>query len=342
MTSSMRQEAGQCPQLVADALAQDHGLYAEAGATLRARRPVFAATVARGSSDHAASYAASLFAMQASLITASLSPSLITRYAARPDLSQALVLAISQSGASPDLIQVMQAAGECGALRIAIINAEGSRLAGGLDYVLPQRAGVEHSVAATKSFVMTMLAIARLTAIWTQDAALTVALAQLPERLAAALACNWSAGIDIMAKAEHGAYVIGRGPGLAVAQEAALKLKETSNLHAEAVSAAEIQHGPRAVADSSFPVLVFGLDDPGGRDSAAVARDLASQDVPILLAAHRNTGNGIHLPLPPPLHKLLDPIVAVLAFYGFAEQVAQRRGLDPDHPRGLKKVTQTV
>ncbi len=342
MTSSMRAEAGQCPQLVADALALDGELYAEIGGALRARPPVFAATVARGSSDHAAAYAASLFAIEAGIVTATLSPSLITRYAARPDLSRALVLAISQSGASPDLIQVMQAAGHDGAVRIAIINAADSPLACEAGFVLPQRAGLERSVAATKSFVMTLLAIARLTAAWTQDAALIAALAQLPDRLAAALACDWSAGLDIMAGTERGAYVVGRGPGLAVAQEAALKLKETSNLHAEAVSAAEIQHGPRAVADAGFPVLAFGLADAGGEDATKLSAELAGQGVPVLLASPRDAGIGIHLPLPPPLHPLLDPIPAVLAFYGFAEAVAQMRGLDPDHPRGLRKVTQTV
>jgi glutamine---fructose-6-phosphate transaminase (isomerizing) len=179
-------------------------------------------------------------------------------------------------------------------------------------------------------------------AAWMQDAALTEALTRLPGRLAAALACDWSAGLPILATTTRGAYVVGRGPGMAVAQEAALKLKETSNLHAEAVSAAEIQHGPRAVADAGFPVLAFGLGDPGGADTKALAAELAGYGVPVCLATHSPTSVGAHLPLPPPLHPLLDPIVAVLAFYPFAEALARLRNLDPDRPRGLHKVTETL
>jgi glutamine---fructose-6-phosphate transaminase (isomerizing) len=342
MTSLMLDEARQSPALVEAALREDSELYDAVGRTLRARPPEFVATVARGSSDHAASYAASLFGILAGRATATLAPSLITRYGARLSLAHALVLGISQSGASPDLVQVMAAARIAGATRIAIVNAAGSPLAAESDWVLPQRAGPEYAVAATKSFVLTMVCVVRLVAAWMRDAELTEALTRLPGRLAAALACDWSAGLPILATTTRGAYVVGRGPGMAVAQEAALKLKETSNLHAEAVSAAEIQHGPRAVADAGFPVLAFGLGDPGGADTKALAAELAGYGVPVCLATHSPTGVGAHLPLPPPLHPLLDPIVAVLAFYPFAEALARLRNLDPDRPRGLHKVTETL
>jgi glucosamine--fructose-6-phosphate aminotransferase (isomerizing) len=347
MTSLMRAEAQQSPALVQAALREDHDLYRALGHALRTHPPAFVATVARGSSDHAASYAASLFAILAGRLTATLPPSLITRHAARLDLGAALVLGISQSGASPDLIQVMAAARQAGATRVAIINTPDSPLAAEAEWVLPQRAGSEQAIAATKSFILTLVCLVRLVAAWTQDAALADALAHLPDRLDAALMCDWSPALAVFAHAERGAYVVGRGPVLAVAQEAALKLKETSNLHAEAVSAAEIHHGPRAVTDALFPVLAFALDDPGGADTHALAQALTRSGVPVCLAAaHAPTGAstsvGVPLPLPPPLHPLLDAIPAALAFYLFAEDLARLRGLDPDHPRGLRKITETL
>lgn len=342
MTSQMLLEARQCPDLVAEALNQDHDLYQALGAALRERAPSFVATVARGSSDHAASYGASLIGLLAGRVTASLSPSLVTRYDAGLHLAPAAVLAISQSGASPDLVRVMAAAGTAGAMRIAIVNAPDSKLAAEAGWVLPQRAGAERAVAATKSFIMTLVSLVRLIAAWTEDGALTETLKRLPGQFHAALACDWSAALPVLAPADRGAYVVGRGPGLAIASEAALKLKETANLHAEAVSAVEIQHGPRAVADAGFPLLAFGLDDAGGDDTRALASEFASAGVPVCLAASAPTGCGIHLPLPPPLHPLLDPIAAVLAFYPFAEALARMRGLDPDRPRGLRKVTETM
>lgn len=337
----MLAEARQSPALVASALRQDAELYAALGEALRRRGPSFAATIARGSSDHAASYAASLFGIAAGCVTATVPPSLVTRYGATLRLEGALALALSQSGRSPDLVQALAAARQAGALTVAAVNADSSPLAAEAEWVLPQRAGPERSVAATKSFVLTLLAVARLTAAWTGDGALGAAMRHLPERLETALACDWSGAAPILIGAGDGLYVVGRGPGLAVAQEAALKLKETCFLHAEAVSAAEIQHGPRAVVDERFPILAFALDDPGGDDARALAAELHGMGAPVLLASHR-PGAGMHLPLPPPLHPLLDPIPAILAFYQLVEACARARGLDPDRPRALRKVTETL
>lgn len=332
----MLTEAREAPALAEAALRQDAALYTKLGHVLRERRPRFVATVARGSSDHAASYAASLFAIAAGRATATLPPSTVTRYGARLELADALVLGLSQSGASPDIVQTMRAARDAGALCAAIVNAKNSALAAESQWVLPARAGAERAVAATKSFVLTLLAIARLVAAWTEDAVLGEAIPRLPERLAAALACDWSRGLETIGQA-GGAYVVGRGPALAIAAEAALKLKETCQVHAEAVSAAEIQHGPRAVVDERFPVFGFALDDPGGADTRRLGEEFRAAGAPVLLA-----GPGLDLPLPPPLHPLLDPIPAVLAFYPFAEALARARGADPDRPRGLRKVTETL
>jgi len=340
VTSLMLQETREAPARVAAMLAQDERSYGELADALAARRPSFAATVARGSSDHAATYAASLLGIAAGLATASIPPSLVTRYGVEPDLSRALVLAISQSGASPDIVATLKAATASGGCTVAIVNAEGAPLAGVARHVLPQRAGPEQSVAATKSFVCSLVCIARLIARWRSDATLSSALARLPERLEAALACDWSGALELLAPASS-LYVVGRGLGFGIVHEWALKLKETSGLHAEALSAAEVHHGPRAVIDQAFPVLALALEDPAGRDAAAFAIELAARGHRVALASAAALAPH-HLPLPPPLHPLLDPLVAVQAFYPLAAQLAEARGLDPDQPRGLSKVTATI
>lgn len=338
----MLAETRAAPALIRAMLAQDEVAYRALALALRQRPPAFVVTVARGSSDHAATYLASLIGIAAGRITASLPPSLVTRYAAPLSFAGAFVLALSQSGASPDLVRTLSAAKAGGALAAAIVNHADSPLAATVEHVLPQRAGAETSVAATKSMLATMACGARLVAAWSEDAALAAALPLLPERLEAALACDWSAALPALATASR-LYVVGRGPGLGVALETALKLKETSGLLAEALSAAEIQHGPKAVIGPGFPVLVYGLGDPGGQDAAAFAAELAAGGAEVLLAGGAPGASvPITLPLPAPLHPLLDPIVALQAFYPLAEALARRRGRDPDRPPGLRKVTRTV
>ncbi len=336
----MLAEAREAPARVAALLAADGERYEALAARLREAPPPFAVTVARGSSDHAASYAATLLAMLAGIVTASLPPSTITRYRAKLRLNGALALAISQSGASPDIVMTLAAAADAGALSVAIVNDLASPLAGAAAFVLDQHARPERSVAATKSFIASLVAAARLIATWRRDAKLQAALERLPERLEAAAALDWSAGLAVLAPAAS-LYVVGRGLGLGVAAESALKLKETSALHAEALSAAELSHGPRAVLEPGFPVLIYALEDVASADAAALAETLVAAGQTCLIASARATG-GRHLPLPPPLHPMLDPIVAIQAFYPFAAALAEARGRDPDRPPSLHKVTKTL
>jgi len=336
----MHEEAAEAPSRIADLLRTDGDIYQDLARELRRSPPPFAVTIARGSSDHAASYAATLFGIAMGLVTASLQPSLVTRYAAPLRLQGALALAISQSGASPDLVRTLDAAKAGGAVTAAIVNAPGSPLAEGAAWVLEQRAGLEGSVAATKSFIASLAVVARLVAVWSEDRPLLEALEGLPERLDAALHCDWSEAIGILVQAPS-LYVVGRGLTLGVAGETALKLKETSALHAEALSATEIRHGPRAVVDADFPVFVYALDDAAAADAAALGEELAAAGAPLLMASP-HPAPGLHLALPPPLHPALDPIVAIQAFYPFAAALAGARGRDPDRPAGLTKVTKTT
>jgi glutamine---fructose-6-phosphate transaminase (isomerizing) len=340
LTSLMVQEAREAPARVAALLAADAERYAGLAARLRTAPPPFAVTIARGTSDHAASYGATLLALQAGIVTASLPPSTITRYRATLRLEHALALAISQSGASPDVVMTLEAAAAAGALAVALVNDTDAPLARAAAVVLDQHAGPERSVAATKSFITSLAALARLVAVWREDGALHAALARLPERLEAALALDWSAALEVLAPAGS-CYVVGRGLSLGCAAESALKLKETSALHAEALSAAELRHGPRAVIEPGFPLLIYALEDPASADAAELADALVEAGQSCLVVSAR-PGRGLRLPLPPPLHPLLDPIVAIQAFYPLAAALAEQRGRDPDRPPGLQKVTRTV
>jgi glucosamine--fructose-6-phosphate aminotransferase (isomerizing) len=339
--SLMLDEIRETPGRVAAMLEGDHDAYASLQAALDARPPVFAATIARGSSDHAASYGAWLLGITRGLATASLPPSLVSRYAVQPRLQHALVLGLSQSGASPDIVKSLEAAARSGAITTAIVNQADSPLAAAAAHVLPQRAGEERSVAATKSFMLTAVALARLVAGWSDDRALGAALARLPGHLAAAIATDWKTAMDTLEDASS-LYVLGRGPTLAIAGEAALKLKETCYLHAEAFSSAEVQHGPKAVIDQDFPLLALATADAGGADTKAFAAERARNGGTVITLSPDADAPGLHIRLPEPLHPLLDPILAIAAFYPMAEALARARGHDPDNPRGLKKVTSTV
>ncbi len=340
MTSRMARELAEAPARVRTLLERHEPPYRALAEALRTRPPAFALTVARGSSDHAATYAAALFGILAGRVTASLPPSLITRYGARPEMRGAFALAVSQSGRSPDLVAALERARAGGARCAALLNDTASPLAALAHHVLPQAAGPEGSVAATKSVLCTMAGIALLAALWAEEEGLRTALAALPDRLAHALSCDWRPALAPLAGASS-LFVVARGPALGIAQEMALKFKETAGLHAEAVSAAEIRHGPRAALAPATPVLALALADPGGEDSRSLAAELAGEGGTVLCAAAA-PGPGLHLPLPPPLHPLLDPLVALQAFYPLAEALARARGRDPDRPPGLSKVTRTL
>ena len=337
MTTQMRREYLEAPDKVATLLRDESGVFASLTAHLREQNPVFVATIARGSSDHAATYAAHLFATINHRATASLPPSIASLYDAKVKLGRAFALAISQSGASPDLIQLMRSAKQSGAIAACLVNQQNSLLSHEAAWQLPQCAGPEISVAATKTVICSMSAIAFLSALWAKDDQLLRAIQELPGRISQALEVNM-ADITSLDRPGKPFFVIGRGPGLAIAGEAALKLKETAAQPAHAYSPAELQHGPKAAIDPDSPLIFFEMADAGGADTARVRKSMQKAGFPCLSVGP----NAAFLPLPAPLHPALDGIVALAAFYPFAEQLALARGLNPDQPRGLKKVTKTI
>ena len=309
------------------------------GARLRAAPPRAVVTVARGSSDHAATYAKYLFETRAGVLVASAAPSISSVYGARQDLRDCLFIAISQSGRSPDLLSTLEAAKKAGALTVALVNAEDSPLAASADHALPLCAGEEQSVAATKSYIASLAALAHLTAEWTGDAGISKALERAPADLERAWALDWQPAIDTLRTAHH-LYVIGRGVGLGIAQEAALKCKETCGLHAESFSAAEVRHGPQALLTEKFPALLFAQDDETREGIEALARDLVARGVDVLLAGASADG-AIALPTIES-HPVIEPILVAQSFYRMANALAVARGCDPDRPPHLNKITETT
>lgn len=320
---------------------ENAAIMADLAGRLRIKRPAFVATCARGSSDHAATYGKYLIELALGLPVASLGPSLASVYGGELDLSRALFIAVSQSGRSPDALRLTEAAKRADALVVGFVNDEASPLAEMVDVLVPLRAGPEHSVAATKSFLATCLAFLHLAAEWAQDDALSAALAQAPEALDAAGRCDWGPALSAWREARS-LYVIGRGLSFGIAQEIALKFKETCRIHAEAFSAAEVRHGPLALVGPGFPALALDPGDEGSTSVADAASALAQFGADLCYAGAREGGHGTSLPLPPALPAPLLPLAQVRAFYGAVAALAKSRGLDPDRPPHLAKVTRTV
>ncbi|MBN3728750.1 SIS domain-containing protein [Burkholderia sp. Ac-20379] len=334
----MLEEARQAADVVAAQLADQSAVEALAGRLLDTP-PQVALTVARGSSDHAASYFASLTMSRLGVPVASLPMSVATLQQAPLRVRDQLAIAFSQSGQSPDLVNTMTALRDAGARTVAAVNVLPSPLADACEHALPVAAGPELSVAATKSYIAMLSLSAQIVALWQRDAALMTGLRALPDTLAKAGALDWRAAVDELRDAER-MIVIGRGLGLAIAQEAALKLKETSGIQAEAFSSAEVRHGPMELIDRDYPLLVFAPPGPEQAGLLTLAADMRARGARVLLAAPHGTPDAT-LPLERAAHAALDPVAAILSFYVMAAQLAVARGRDPDAPRHLNKVTET-
>jgi glucosamine--fructose-6-phosphate aminotransferase (isomerizing) len=328
-------------------LLRDGRAQAESIATrIRERAPHYVVIAARGSSDNAARYAQYLFGAHNRLAVCLATPSLYTAYGAGPSLAGALVVGVSQSGRSPDIVSVLEAGRREGALTVAITNEPGSPLAQASEHVLPLRAGAERAVAATKTYTASLGALAMLSAALEGDASRWAELARVPELARAAIEANAALG-DKVARyryAEH-FVVVGRGFNYSTAFEVALKMKETSYLVAEPYSPADLLHGPVAMIDRGFPALVVA---PSGRvlaDLASLMLTLDERHAEVVAISDDATvleRARVALPLPAGVPEWLSPLVAVVPGQLWAVALARTRGLDPDQPRGLRKVTETL
>ncbi|HEX3951845.1 MAG TPA: SIS domain-containing protein [Steroidobacteraceae bacterium] len=335
----MFQEAADASNAVRAQLRHDSAAMHALGAELRKLAPRAVITCARGSSDHAATYAKYLIETHARVLTASAAPSVSSVYGVTQDVRGCLFIAISQSGRSPDLLASTASAKACGATVLAICNSSDSPLMAAADLRVELNAGPELSVAATKSYLASLAAIARLVAAWTQDSSLDAEVSRLPDLMDRSWSADWSEALTLLQSAEN-LYVVGRGLGLGAAQEIALKCKETCGIHAEAFSSAELRHGPYTLLRKGFPALLISQADATRPGLEALAIELARHGVPVLLAG----GNGAGATLLPCLAAApeLAPILLVQSAYRMIASLSLRRGLDPDRPLHLHKITETM
>lgn len=338
--SQMLKESQEAPKKVREFLGADQDLYSRLGEHLRKLDPAFVATVARGSSDHAASYASYLFPLMTGRVVASVPPSLTTVLKAPFKVDSQFLLAISQSGSSPDILQTVQAMREGGALTAGLVNDVSSPIAKAAEYCLYQHAGFEQGLAATKTVLCTKTAIARIGAEWSRDEKMLKALNDLPSCLEKAVEKGLGFEPHLLSGVSS-VYVISRALGAGAAFEIGLKIKETCGLHAEAFSSAEVRHGPREIVNEKFAVIALALPGSGLDDVVAIAKELQGQGARLITVGPGSVNPTFAIPEISDFR--LQPIVALQLLYPWFAQVSQALGRHPDRPERLKsKVIHTV
>ena len=338
-TTRMRRDILEIPDAVDRLLTGGGDDIRKAAAAAREMNPRFLLSVARGSSDHACTFLKYASELVLRRPMASVGPSVKSIYDVDLIADGALCIAVSQSGMSPDIVRMTQSVVAGGGMAVAITNDAGSDLAHAATTALPIHAGPERSVAATKTFVTSLVAGLWLIAEIKQDSDLVSAIHALPAHLEAATRCDWSAAA--LAMNGRSLFTLGRGPSWAIANEAALKFKETCLIHAESYSSAEVLHGPVSIVEQGFPVMGFAAGDAAERSLAGVVDALAGKGA-MAFATTDRLETATVLPHVRTNHWLTDPIAAIVSFYGMVEAVALSRGIDPDTPRHLNKVTQTL
>ncbi|CDZ39936.1 Glucosamine-fructose-6-phosphate aminotransferase [Neorhizobium galegae bv. officinalis] len=338
--TNMRKEIDEIPEAAARLLDGSAAELAAAGRALREKDPAFLITIARGSSDHAATFIKYAVELTAGRPVASLGPSLASIYGAKLKLDGGAAIAISQSGKSPDIVAMTEAAAKAGAVTVALTNTLPSPIASASAHAININAGPELAVAATKSFVNSIVAGLALLSEWVGDEALKAAIRDLPGHFEKAVKLDWSALANELGDAES-LYMLGRGPALAIASEAALKFKETSNMHAEAYSAAEVLHGPVALVEKRFPVVTFAARDAAEASAIEIADSLSAKGA-LVFATSDKVKDSRRLPFVATGHPITDALTLILPFYGFVEAWSRAKGFNPDAPVALKKVTETL
>lgn len=335
----MAAEALEAPEVVrrqAELLSRPVG---ELAARLRRSPPRVVITCARGSSAHVATFGKGLIERYLGIPVADAAPSVVTVYRRELRLDGQVFLAISQSGHSDDLVESACSARAGGALTVAIVNDADSPLASASDVVIPMSAGSEVSIAATKTFVASVAVLLRLVADWAHDRAMMAALERLPDRLLRAAQLDWWKALGGLSEAKTLA-ILGRGPTLAIVQEASLKLKEICHIHAEGFSGSEFQHGPIALVSQEFPVLVFMPTDEAHHELSKLTDELCRRSSLVFVAGN-GAGAAKQLPVLFPEHPEADAICLIQTFYGLAARWAEHLGLDAAQPRNLQKITRT-
>jgi glucosamine--fructose-6-phosphate aminotransferase (isomerizing) len=343
--SYLEQEILEQPEVLERLLEQERGTVEAVAQAIRERAPRFMVLAARGSSDNAARYGQYLLGAVNGLPVALATPSLFTLYRRPPCLADALVVAVSQSGQSPDIVAVVEEGRRQGALTLAVTNDPTSPLARAAEWVVPLHAGAERSVAATKTYTASLLALGMLSAALAGDEEMFAALRTVPEAIrqvvsSAPTICRASERYRYM----EACVVVSRGYNYATAYEIALKLKELTYVLAEPYSSADFQHGPVALVEKGFPVIAVVPEGAVTAEMVDFLRRLREREAELVVISAREEVLSLAqtpLPLPEGIPEWLSPMVAVVPGQLFALGLTQARGLDPDQPRGLQKVTRT-
>jgi len=340
MTTHMRRELLEIPNTVARHLNETHSEITHIARLIRTQNPDLIITVARGSSDHAATFLKYICEIQLGIPVASVGPSIASVYNAQLHLKNAVCVSISQSGQSPDVVSMTASADKQGALSIAITNELDSPLAKAGKQTIPMMAGPERSVAATKTFIVSLVASLALVAHIKGDKDLIRAIEQLPEFLNEAVQFEWTNLCDAIIE-KNRLYVLGRGISFAVAKEAALKFKETCLMHATSYSSAEVLHGPVEIIGNDFPVLAMVARDATEMSIIDVCEKLSQLDANVFATSDK-VKRTQQLDFVSTAHPMTDPIAVMTSFYAFVEKLAIARGFNPDKPSHLNKVTETI
>ena len=343
--SHLSNEIHEQPEVLTRLLDRQAETAARIAAAIRTRDVRYAVIAARGTSDNAARYAQYLFGALNRLPVALATPSLFSIYRTPPQLRDALVLGISQSGQSPDIVAVIEEGRRQGALTVAATNAPDSPLAHAADHVLPLDAGEERAVAATKTYTAQLAALALLAVQLASDSERLASLRSMPEAVKKTLALEE----PISMAAQRYAYatecvVLGRGYNYATAFEIALKLKELSYIVAESYSSADFRHGPVAIVERGFPIVVVTPQGAVYPDTLALAHELAAREAELIVISEQDEPLRLArtpLRLPVALPEWLSPFTSVLPGQLLALHITLAKGYDPDHPRGLEKITKT-
>lgn len=337
-TTALAREAGEAPKVARYQIERNREAFAALGERLRKTPPRFVVTCARGSSDHATTYGKYLIETHAGRAVASVGPSIASVYRSPLELEGALFIAVSQSGRSPDILKLTEMAKTGGAYTVGFINDEASPLFGLCDVAIPLSAGAEKSVAATKSYILSGLAYLQMIAHWRQSEELMQASLALPHALEKACTLDWRPHLDRLQPATD-LYVVARGIGLGIGCEIALKLKEVCGLHAEAFSSAEVIHGPLALIGPSFPVVLLGQNDETASGLLDAGKRFVGLGADVLSTIALDGAATLPIFDAP---NIIAPLCQLQSFYMAVSQLARLRGLDPDNPPHLRKVTETV
>ena len=338
--TQMRREIDEIPSAVDRLLTHGAANMKQTATGLRDCNPAFLTSVARGSSDHAATYLKYASELSLGLPVASVGPSVASIYKRSLHLAGSACIAVSQSGKSPDIVEMVRSARASGALTCTFTNDHTSPLAQLSNHCLPLYAGPEKSVAATKTFVTSMVSLIWLLAEWKNDQSLLKAIHDLPDLLEHSVQEFWPA-LSNAVNNPGSLFCLGRGPTLAISNEAALKFKETCQLHAESYSSAEVLHGPVSLVGQGFPVLALTAQDHAEDSLVQVADTLAQKGASVFVTSPQAKHAHI-LPSVRTGHPLTDPIPLIASFYAMVEATARSMKIDPDAPRHLTKITETV